>query len=180
MSTFNIKSNIITQRDSTGLKTLLGPQDAVGTIVEVLGTDRNVSAIVDAGTQFRLCPVPSSARISSLEYAKETTGTTTLDVAAWYPTNIPQGASNTPAASLEGTLISSSAFLSGIAGVDPGVGWTDGMGLAASPTMQLRTQPLWQLLGLSSDPMIDIDLGFSVRVATAETGYVGMRVRYVD
>lgn len=180
MSTFNVKSNIITQRDNTGLKTLLGPQDAVGNLEEVLGVDQTPAAIVDAGTTIRLCPVPSSARVSEISYAKETTGTTTLDIAVWYPTNIPQGGLNAPAASLESTLISSSAFLTGIAGSDLGVGWTDGMGLAASPTLQKRSQPLWQLLGLSADPGIDLDVGFSVRVATAEQGYVGMRVRYVD
>ena len=180
MSTFNIKSNIITQRDATGLKTLLGPQDAVGVVKEVIGVDRTSAAIVDAGTTIRLCPVPSRARIVDVQYARETLGTSALDIAVWYPTDIPQGGEDAPAASNEAALISSSAFATNITGTDAGLDWTSGLGLATAPTLQARTQPLWQLLGLSQDPGIDLDLGFTVRTATAEQGYVGMRVRYVD
>jgi hypothetical protein len=163
MSSFNIKSRVIANRDATSVKGLISPNEgAEGVVREVFGADKATSDIIDAGSQFRLVSVPSSARIAELDYAKETTGTTALDVAVWYP-----------------TLISSSAFATNIAGSDLGVNWTSAMGLATAPTLQKRQQPLWQLLGLSTDPGIDLDLGFTVRTATAEQGYVGMRVRYV-
>lgn len=180
MSSFNIKSRVLANRDATGVKGLISPNEgSPGILREVVGSDRTRADIVDAGTQIRLCSVPSSARVSDLFYARETLGTSALDIAVWYPTDIPQGGENVPAVSNEAVLISSSAFVTNITGTDAGIDWTSGMGLATAPTLQARTQPLWQALGLSEDPGIDLDLGFTVRTATAEQGYVGMRVRYV-
>lgn len=178
MSSFNIKSRVLAARDTTAIKGLISPNEgSPGVLREAVGADQIPAD--GAKPNVRLVSIPSCARISDIEYAKETTGTSALDVTAWYPTDIPQGGANAPAASLETTTISSSAFATNITGVDPGLGWTSAFGLAATPTLQARTQPLWQLLGLSSDPGIDIDLGFSVRTAAAEAGYVGMRVKYV-
>lgn len=179
MSTFNIKSLVITARDNTGLQAKVDPVFANGEVNEVLGVERTGAAIIDAASTIRLCPVPSSARISSLDYAAQALGTSSLDVAVWYPTNIPQGGQNAPAASLEGTLISSSAFAQAIAGVDTGIAWTDGLGTIAQNSIAKRSQPLWQAIGLSTDPGIDLDLGFVVRTATSVQGYVGLRARYV-
>lgn len=179
MSVFNIKSTVITNRDSTSIKTFVDAVFATGEVQEVMGVERTGNAIIDAASTIRLCPVPSAARISSLDYAAQSLGTSSLDVAVWYPTNIPQGGLNAPATSLEGTLISSSAFAAAIAGVDTGIVWTDGLGTIAQNSIPKRSQPLWQALGLSSDPGIDLDIGFSVRTATSVQGYVGLRARFV-
>lgn len=180
MSSFNLKSRVLAARDTTALKGLISPNEgAPGVLREAYGADKATSDIIDAGSQIRLVSIPSSARISEMDYTKETTGTSAFDVAAWYPTDIPQGGANAPAASNESVLISSSAFVTNITGVDGGVAFTTALGAAATPTLQKLQQPLWQLLGLSSDPGIDLDLGFTVRTATAEAGYVGLRVRYV-
>lgn len=179
MSTFNIKSRVIAARD--GVPPLLtDPINSKGDLKAVVGVGETGDAIMDAGSTMRLISMPSNGRLQSLEYSKVTTGTTTLDIAAWYPASIPQGGENAPAAALEGTLISSSFFLIGIAGVDGTVGWTTAFGATTTPSLQVYTQPIWQILGLANDPGIDIDLGVSVRVATAEQGYVGMRATYVD
>ena len=179
MSTFIVKSKVVAQRDTTGLKGFVSVNESSnGNMREVIGADRTPAAIIDAGSKLVFCPVPSCARIVDLDYAKETTGTTALDVAVFYPTTIPQGGFNAPAASLAGTLISSSAFATNLAGSDLGIGWTSLLGLATGPTLQAQMQPLWQLLGLASDPGIDLDMGFTVRTATVEQGYVGLRVKY--
>lgn len=179
MAAENVKSRLIAIRDAATIKGQLSPNEgAPGAIRDVVGAD-NLPASADAGSKMRLISVPSSARIVDLDYAKETTGTSALDVAVFYPTDIPQGGLNAPAASNEAALISSSAFATNISGSDLGVGWTTALGLAATPTLQKRMQPLWQLLGLSTDPGIDLDIGFTVRTATAEAGYVGLRAKYV-
>lgn len=180
MSTFNIKSTVIAARDTTAIKQMIDPVFATGTVFEAIGVERTGAAIIDAASTIRLCPVPSSARVSSLDYAAQALGTSAIDIAVWYPTNIPQGGLNAPAASLESTLISSSAFGANIAGVDTGIAWTDGLGTIAQNSIPKRSQPLWQALGLSSDPGIDLDMGFVVRTATSVQGYVGLRVRYID
>ena len=178
MSSINIKSRVLANRDATGVKGLISPNEgSPGVLKEAAGADQLPAD--SAKPAVRLCSVPSSARISDLFYTRETLGTSALDVAVWYPTDIPQGGENAPAASNEAALISSSAFATNITGTDAGLDWTSGMGLATAPTIQARTQPLWQAIGLSEEPGIDLDIGFTVRTAVAEAGYVGMRVRYV-
>lgn len=179
MSSFTVKSYVVAKRDMTGLKGFVSVNESSnGNLREVIGVEKTPAPIIDAGSKLVFCPIPSMARIVDVDYAKETTGTTALDVAVFYPTVIPKGGFNTPAQSLAGTLISSTAFATNIAGSDLGVGWTSALGLATGPTLQAQTQPLWQLLGLSVDPGIDLDMGFTVRTATVEQGYVGLRVKY--
>lgn len=180
MSTFNIKSTFITQRDATGIKAQVDTIQSAGLVKEMIGVERTGAAIIDAASTIRLVSVPSRARVSALEYFAQSLGTSALDIAVWYPTNIPQGGLNAPAASLEGTLIGSSVFAQNIAGVDTGIAPTDGLGTIAQNSIPKRSQPLWQAAGLSSDPGIDLDLGFVVRTATSVQGYVGLRVRYID
>ena len=173
MSVFNIKSTYITNRDAAP-KVLTDAIQAKGDMMEVIGADRTSAAIIDAASTIKLVSVPSSARLSDLHYFAQSLGTSALDIAAWFPTTVPVGSGIVAA-----QLISSSAFAANIAGVDTGIALTDGMGTIAQQSVPRRLQPLWQSLGLVSDPGIDIDLGFSVRTATSVQGYVGLRARFV-
>lgn len=183
MSTFNIKSEVLAKRDSLSARTLTDAITNTGIGIEVVGVEKttnNASDIGAAGTTIRLIKVPSSCRLASLEYASVALGTSALDIAVWYPTVIQPGL-NTPAVSSAATLISSSTFAANLNPVDgTGVAWTDALGLNSVVALNKRAQPLWQLIGLSTDPGIDLDLGFTVRTAVAINGYVGLRARYVD
>ena len=180
MSSFNIKSKIIANRDAS--PTVL--TDAIvgkGDMIECIGVEQ-IAQTADIGSKVRLVSVPSSARLSSLDYAVANVGlgTSALDVAAWFPTTIPsmQGI-QVQSGVVAAALISSSAFKANIAGVDTGIEWTDGLGAISTNTLVKRNQPLWQALGLAADPMIDIDLGFTVRTTNSLSAYAGLRARYV-
>lgn len=173
MSVFNIKSKYITNRDATP-KILTDGIEAKGILQEVIGTDRTPAVIVDVASTIRLVSVPSAARLSDLHYFAQSLGTSAIDIAAWYPSTVPVGSGL-----VASQLISSSAFAANIAGVDTGIALTDGLGTISQTSAPRRVQPLWQSLGLVSDPGIDIDLGFTVRTATSVQGYVGLRARYV-
>ncbi len=182
MSVFTIKSKVLANRDNTP-PILSNPEVAQGLMKGVIGVEKttnNASDIGAAGTAIKLVPVPSNARLQTLEYASEGLGTSSLDVCIFYPTNMPQGGANAPAVALAGTPVASSLFATALAGVDTKVAWTDAMGVAATPTLQNRIKPLWQLVGLSTDPGFDFDIGFSVRTAVAINGYVGLRASYID
>jgi hypothetical protein len=170
MSTFNVKSTVIANRDATP-SVLTDPILAMGMVQEVIGCQQ-LPQTAGAGSQARLVSMPSSARISSIEYFNAQLGTSALDIAAWYPTTI-QVQSGIVAAQ----MISSSTFAQNIAGVDTGT-VADGYGTIAQASVQKRCQPLWQALGLASDPNVMIDLGFTVRTANSIAGYTGLRVRY--
>lgn len=182
MSVFTIKSTVIKNRDNTP-PILSNPEVAQGLVKGVLGVENTSNLGTDignAGTAIKLIPVPSNARLQTLEYATGTLGTSAIDIAVYYPTSMPQGGANAPATSLAGTVVASSLFASNIAGLDTMRAWTDAMGINATPTLQNRIKPLWQLVGLSVDPGFDFDLGFSVRTAVAINGYVGLRATYID
>lgn len=181
MSVYNIKSKVIANRDATPV-VLTNPEISQGVLKAVIGVERTSvdASIGAAGTQLRLISVPSNARLHSMEYATADVETSALDIAVWYPTDLPQGGENSVAASNEAALISSSAFLGNIAGIDAARAWTDAMGANVTPTIVARSQQLWQMLGLTSDPGIDLDLGISVRTAVTTNGYVGLRATYVD
>jgi hypothetical protein len=173
MSSFNIKSRVITNRDATPVA-LTDATLAKGMLQEAFGIEQ-IPTTADVGSQVRLISVPSSVRLSAFEYFAAQLGTSSLDVAAWFPTNTSRANSGVVAAA----LISSSAFATAIAGVDAGIVETSAFGTISVTSVPERALMLWQQLGLAADPNIDIDLGFTVRTTNSIAGYVGLRARYV-
>lgn len=182
MSVYNIKSRFLANRDSSP-SVLTNPGVGQGVMKAVIGVERTSPEGISkgaAGSALRLISIPSNARLHSLEYGTADIETSLLNIAVWYPTELPQGAENSVAASNEAALISSSAFIAGFSGLDGGQIWKDCMGANATPTLVARSYPLWQMLGLSADPGVDLDIGFSVETAVTTNGYVGLRATYVD
>ena len=181
MSAFNIKSTVLAGRDATP-KVLQEGILARGLLREGMGCQKVSSAGSDLnqiGTQILLVSVPSHARLSSLEYAGTSCGTSVIDVAVWYPTYLPQGGANFLTVA-GGTLVSSSKFLANINIPDTSQDWATAFAAITTQTVQLQEQPLWQYLGLSADPEVPFDLGFTVRTACSINGYVGLRAKYTE
>jgi len=181
MSTFDIKSVIIRNKEATPTGTVNDTFQGKGIAKHAAGVESTgVVASLGAGSQIRLISVPSNARITELDFAMETLGTSVLDIAVFFPAFLPQGGGNSVALTSASSIISTSTFEVNIAGIDTGVQWTEGMGPAAGTNLNSTMQPLWRRAGLTSDPQIDLDLGFTVRTANLEAGYVGLRATYVD
>ncbi len=176
MSSF-LKSTILTNRDANP-KVLTDSFLSGGIMEEVQGA---VFCGIDTAKSFYRCvTVPSNARVSELYWQADAVGSSTgaaLDVAVFYPTTIPTGGGNFLAASLAGTLISSSIFATNLS-ANSAVALTLITNQSTNYNIALQETPLWNVLGLTADPMITFDLGFAVRVATANTGYVGLKCRY--
>ena len=181
MAITNLKSNQITNRDATP-KVLTDAGIGSGSVNH--SQDWVYSAGADsAGSQWRICQVPSEAFLGNIEYMNGALGSgTVLDIAAWYPTNFQSGGGAFLAQSLTATLISSNAFSAQINGNTANATFTSGLSNTAGGSFSginyLMTQPLWMVLGLSADPQCDIDIGFSVRLAVSSQGYVGMKASY--
>lgn len=181
MSAFNIKSSVLTGRDATP-KVLAEASLAKGIIKEAYGAQCVSNAGTDlntAGTQIRLVQVPSVARLTSLQYCGTSTGTSALDIAAWYPTQIPGGGGNFLTVA-SGALISSSKFLTNFIIPDTNSVFTTAFPAMATMGPGILEQPLWQMLGLATDPEVPIDLGITVRTACAINGYVGLKATYAE
>ncbi len=179
MSAFNIKSVVLTGRDASP-KVLQESALDRGSVKEGFGVQCVSNAGTDlntAGTQIRLVTVPSVARISTMDYAGTSCGTSAIDLAVWYPTLVNKGGMAT---GTSGALISSSKFVTNITIPDTNQVFITAFPSIATMGLGVQEQPLWQMIGLTSDPGISLDIGFTVRTACAINGYVGLRVRYVE
>lgn len=175
MSAF-LKSTLLTNRDATP-KVLTDSFLSGGIMEEVQGSVKT-GASDTANSYYRLVTVPSNARLSSLLWQSEALGSGCIvDVGVFYPTSIPTGGGNFLAASLGGTLISSSIFAAGLT-APAATAITDITNQSGNYLIPLQETPLWNVLGLTADPEISFDIGFVTRVATAAAGYVGLKCRY--
>ncbi len=182
MSAFNIKSTVLANRDASP-KVLSNSTLAKGLVREGYGCQKVSNAGTDlntAGTQIRLVTVPSNARLSTMEYAGTSCGTGVIDLAVWYPTYVPAGGGANLTSANQGVLISSSKFVANINIPDTDQVFVTAFPALSTMSMQVQEQPLWQLLGLTADPELNLDIGFTVRTACAINGYVGLRARYTE
>lgn len=178
MAVVTLKSNAITNRDATP-KVLTDAGIAGGALCQSYGYVFTGSAD-SAASNYKLVSMASDVMLKSLEWVNGALGSgCVLDVAAWYPTAFQSGGGAFLAQSLTGTLISSSTFTTQITGNTANTTWSQLMittGVLGSPNY--IEQPLWFMLGLAADPECTIDIGFSVRLAVATAGYVGLKAEY--
>jgi hypothetical protein len=172
-------STLITNRDATP-KVLTDSFIANGVLSQGYGWVFTGGTDV-AGTAYRMVSVPSNSRLSSLEMTNTTLGnSSSIDVGVWYPTQIPSGGGAFLAQSLAGTLIGSSLFKTAILGDT--LNSTPGQLMSTTFTRQqpnFQEMPFWQMIGLTADPIMDLDVGFVVRVAVATAGYLGLKATYL-
>lgn len=164
MAVANTKATLISNADSTPpvlSNGILGDallREAVGT-VETLAAD-------DAGSVYRLCRVPSNARLSSILMATDAiTGATQADIGV-YKTAKDGGAA------VDDDFFATNVDISTAATV-----FTEYLYEATATDISKCEQPLWQLLGLSADPQIDYDICCTVNDVTA-AGTIAMKVKY--
>lgn len=175
MSAF-LKSTLITNRDATP-KVLTDSFLSGGIMEEVQGSVKT-GASDTANSYYRLVSVPSNSRLSQIYWQSEILGSgCVLDVGVWYPTAVPIGGANFLAPSVNGTIISSSIFATGLTAPAANA-LTEITNQSGNYLIPLQETPLWNVLGFSADPELSFDIGFVTRVATAAAGYAGLRVRY--
>lgn len=174
MTTYVVKSTVISNRDATP-KVLQDAYISGADIRETWGYVQTNGAADGAGSLYLLCTLPSNARVTSLLYSTNGLGSgCKLDIGVWYPTFIPVGAGLS--ASLANTAINSTIFASAYTASQA----YDSQELVVAAAIPINSQEkqLWQVAGLTSDPMIDLDIVAFVHVAVASQGYVGLRARY--
>ncbi len=144
---------------------------------EVIGSVKT-GASDTANSYYRLVSVPSNARVSELYWQADTLGSgTVLDVGVWYPTVVPTGGGAFLASGSAGVLISSSFFATALT-ANGAVALTLITNQSTNYLIPLQETPLWNVLGMATDPEISLDMGFVTRVGTAAAGYVGLKCKY--
>ncbi|MEO8837541.1 MAG: hypothetical protein ABI351_02385 [Herbaspirillum sp.] len=175
MSTFNILSTVIANRDATP-KVLTDAYVAGGNVCNAEGYVQT-GAADGAGSIYRMFSIPSNARVETIKLAADALATgCTLDVGVYYPTYIPVGAGLS--ASLASTVINTQFFASAVAASNA-TATTDITNQSTNNTIVKQELPLWSAIGLTSDPGIDLDVCVTVHAAVAAQGYIGLKGSYV-
>lgn len=140
-----------------------------GSVVGVLNSS------IDATYQF--CRVPSNCKISSIWFESQAQTAGVVDIGVYYATD---GLIGKPTALLAANAIDQDFFASLVSVValsQP----TNVVNESGTNTPAKRVQPLWQALGLTSDPGGNFDICATVTTAfTTATGQMGMTVFYTD
>jgi len=168
MGVVNTKSTIITNRDATP-SVLTEPMISGGAMKEAQGYVGSVSGDSIASI-YRFTQVPSNCRVSAILLNSEAlSGSTALDIGAYYPTTT---------AGVAGAVISASFFGSAIV-VSGAVVQSDVTNESGSYTIAKQEQPLWQALGISADPGGMIDICGTLTAASSAAGNIGVKVRFI-
>ncbi len=127
----------------------------------------SVTAALSATSVIRLVEVPSNAIVSGLHFQSAAQAGGTFDIGV-YRNNKDGGA-----------VVDADFFATAVA-VTSAVVQTDVLNESTTNTIAKQSQPLWQALGMTSDPKSTLDIALTVATdITTGTGAVALKARYV-
>jgi hypothetical protein len=165
MAVVTTKSGVITNRDATpqvkNNSTVDGGRmrTAVGTLESVSGDS--------IGSIYQFFSIPSNARVDQILLYCDDIGTTTIADIGLYRTTADGGAS-----------VSAAFFGSAVSLKDGAVNASDVTHESGTFDISAAEKPLWQALGLSSDPGILYDVCATLTAASDSAGTVTLKAHY--
>ncbi len=166
MAAENLKSTAVTNADAT-------PVDMTGAYLQHGRLRESVAVIEgaggDAGSTYRFCRIPSSARVSAVFFAcDDLSGSgATLDLGL-YKTAADGGA-----------VVDADFFASAIDVATAAVAETNVLHESGAVNIDDKEKRIWEALGLTEDPKISYDVT-GVSGTAAVTGTMSVRIQYVD
>jgi hypothetical protein len=178
MAVSHVKAPGITNADASPAVANTAGEAGGAAPLKVVSSGSVVAIAADsADTTYQFCRVPSNAKIQAifLESAAQAAGT--MDVGVYYATD---GVIGKPTALLAAAAIDQDFFASAYALTSLSQP-TNIINESGTNTPAKRVQPLWEALGLTSDPGGNFDICGTLAVAvTTGTGSMGMTVMYTD
>lgn len=175
MAVNNRSSTAITNRDASPL-VLSNPSFSKQLITEAMDyvTATNADS---AGSIYRLCNMKSNARVADLLIQCAALGAgAAIDIGAYYGNDAKDIFTGQ---TLNGAVIDADFFATAV-DVSGALAKTNVTNESGTNTINKQQMPLWQALGLTSDPECSIDICATVSVAIAATGLLGMTLRYCE
>lgn len=166
MATVAIKSAAITSRDAVP-RVLSNASIVKGMLVETVGT-LETTASDSIGSTYRLCSIPSNARVSQVIIRCDSLGTAGAADIGIYQTTDNGGA-----------VVDADHFASAqslVTEIKIGTDITHEAGVYGLEDLE---KPLWNALGLSADSKRDYDVVATLTTATIDAGSLALVVRYV-
>lgn len=165
MTAYDRLSTQITNRDATPVVFNNGGLTA--------GVDKSAIATLEAvsgdgiGSTYRLVTVPSNAYIRQVLLSCDDIGTTTVADVGVYKTTKDGSA-----------VVDADFFGSAVSLKDGALTRSDITNESGVYPIENMVKPLWEALGLSSDPCIDYDIVLTLTAAADAAGTITLEVRY--
>lgn len=178
MAISHVKATGITNSDASPAVANTAGEIGGAAPLKVVSSGSVVAIAADSiDTTYQFVRVPSTAKIQALWFESAAQGAGVIDIGAYYATDGLIGkpltllAANAIDQDFFGTLVSVAALS------QP----TNIINESGTNTPAKRVQPLWQALGLATDPGGNIDICGTVTTAiTTGTGSMGMTIFYTD
>jgi hypothetical protein len=176
MAVDHVKSTFVTNLDASPAVMNTAGEGAGGLVKSISGSNVAVAASsTDATYQF--VRVPSNCKVSAIFFESAAQAAGTLDIGLYFATD---GQGGKPLSLLAANAIDQDFFASLVA-VTALSQPTNVVNESGTNTIDKRTQPLWQAVGLTADPGGFFDIvGTVVTAITTGTGRWGMTVLYTD
>lgn len=182
MAVQSLKSTLITNRDATP-KVFTDNLVSRGDLKESEGYVQSATAVDSSGSIYRLCTVPSRARVSSVILQNGAFGgAAAANIGVYWPDYQPFPVApygQHPMPSDAGQPIAVALFAAAVSLVAAG-GPTDEINQSGNNSIANQELSLWQAAGLAADPGIDLDICVTLTAAIASQQYIGLKVRYQD
>lgn len=177
MAVDHVKATGITNSDSSPR---VANSTGIGAAAELKFIDGYATAVASssADATYQLVRVPSDAIIKAIAFASEAQGAGKFDIGCYYATD---GSKADAATSLLAAAAIDQDFFASAIDCASLVAETLITNESTSYTLAKQQQPLWQALGLTTDPKCNIDIVATVvtTAVTTGTGKFGIKVWYV-
>lgn len=165
MATVTTSSSFITNRDASPRV----KSDAIvskGILMEAIGVLESTAAD-DIGSKYKMCSIPSNARISQVLLTCDDLGSTgAVDIGLYQTTE-------------NGGAVVDADFFASAQVLTTALDKTDVMFESGVIDEAELEEPVWELLGLSADSKIDYDVVLTATQAVELAGTIAIQVRYV-
>lgn len=168
MATVSVSSTQITNRDSSP-KVLNNSRISRGALLCSMGVCATTAAD-DIGSKYKLCSIPSNARVAQVLLSCTSLGTAgAANVGIWQTT---ENGGAVVDADFFGSAVSLTSALSNSDIT------TEANGASSAHSKANMEKPLWEALGLSADPKRDYDVVAQLSTATVDAGAIALQVTY--
>jgi hypothetical protein len=177
MAVDHVKSATITNLDATPVVPLTAGEGGPAPLKYVDGYSTAVASS-SADATYQLCRIPSNAKVKRIVFESEAQGAGKFDLGLYYATD---GVIGKTTALLAANAIDQDFFAT-VIDCASAVAATDVTNESTTYTLDKRTQPIWQAVGLSADPGGNFDIVATVKTTavTTGTGKLGVGVTYTD
>lgn len=183
MATSALKSAAITNLDATPVVAQTTGEGGPGYIRQVNGFCTPLAADAVLST-YKFARIPSNAKVKSVVLTSEAQGAGAIQIGVYYSDSTVDGTQP----SLQGLVVPTTGVnffandVSLAAAVQPTDVTFQNMATANANNLSLANQPLWQALGLTSDPGGYFDVVGTVHTTAVTTGggRTGVSVTFID